>query len=224
MSLVKSFEQALKQNDVLSKVLPLLKFINQTIPFPQKHCLINEPRIIRFLLQLHVLIPDTIDMILISLLNIFKHSKEWVDGCFKAIEEYAQLPNQGNGKYVALEFLETVLTEISEPDFDIDDRCYAFIIFLQHAEDEKLVRAVMKKVGQIQQQLGHRMKSANQLNQLIEESNLKQLIKEQLYQNYTKKRFKRIRMNFIIRMLPQNYKRRVAKQERVQNQKCHQWP
>ncbi|CAD8135217.1 unnamed protein product [Paramecium pentaurelia] len=182
MSLVKSFELALKQNDILSKVLPILKFINQTIPFPQKHSLIHEPRIIRFLLQLHSLIPDTIDMILMSLLNIFKHSKEWIDGCFKAIEEYAQLPNQGNGKYVALEFLETVLIEISELDFDVDDKCYAFIIFLQNAENEKLVRAIMKKVGQIQQQLGHRMKSANQLNQLIEETVLK-LYQEEVQKN-----------------------------------------
>ncbi|CAD8132781.1 unnamed protein product [Paramecium octaurelia] len=182
MSLVKSFELALKQNDILSKVLPILKFINHTIPFPQKHSSINEPRIIRFLLQLHCQIPDTIDMILISLLNIFKHSKEWINGCFKAIEEYAQLPNQGNGKYVALEFLETVLTEISELDFDIDDKCYAFIIFLQHAENEKLVRAIMKKVGQIQQQLGNRMKSANQLNQLIEETVLK-LYQEEVQKN-----------------------------------------
>ncbi|CAD8061523.1 unnamed protein product [Paramecium sonneborni] len=182
MSLVKSFELALKQNDVLSKVLPILKFINQTIPFPQKHSLIHEPRVIRYLLQLHCQIPDTIDMILISLLNIFKHSKEWVDGCFKAIEEYAQLPNQGDGKYIALEFLETVLTEISELDFDIDDKCYAFIILLQHAENEKLVRAIMKKVGQIQQQLGSRLKSANQLNQLIEETVLK-LYQEEVQKN-----------------------------------------
>ncbi|CAD8053597.1 unnamed protein product [Paramecium sonneborni] len=182
MDLVKSFELALKQNDILSKVLPILKFINQTIPFPKKHCLINEPKIIKFLLQLHSHLPDTIDMILISLLNIFKHSKEWIDGCFKSIEEYAQLPNQGNGKYFVLEFLETVLTEISELDFDIDDKCYAFIILLQHAEDEKLVRAIMKKVGQIQQQLGSKLKSANQLNQLIEETVLK-LYQEEVQKN-----------------------------------------
>lgn len=89
MSLVKSFELAFKYDDVLAKVLPILKFINQTIPFPQKHSLIHEPKIVRYLLELHSMIPDTIDMILNSLLNIFKHSKEWIDGCCKSIEEYA---------------------------------------------------------------------------------------------------------------------------------------
>lgn len=99
-------EAAIKSNDTVTKLLPALKLITNSLPFPDRHTYIKDPRLIKLLLIVYPLLPEAIDMILGQLLNVFKESVEWIKGCCKAIEEYAVFKSNtiSSSKFYSLEY------------------------------------------------------------------------------------------------------------------------
>lgn len=90
----------------MTKLLPALKLITNSLPFPDRHTYIKDPRLVKLLLIVYPLLPEAIDMILGQLLNVFKDSVEWIKGCCKAIEEYAIYKSNtiSSSKFYSLEF------------------------------------------------------------------------------------------------------------------------
>ncbi|CAD8078196.1 unnamed protein product [Paramecium sonneborni] len=176
-------ENAIKSNDTVIKLLPALKLITNSLPFPDLHIHIKNPRLVKLLLIVYPLLPEAIDMILGQILNVFKDQVEWIKGCCKAIEEYAvyQSNTIETSKFYSLEFFQQVLHFAAEAGLELDDICYGFIIFLKHAESEKMVLYIMQKIEAVKEEYGYGIRSLNQFSELVESTVL------QLYQEESNK-------------------------------------
>ncbi|CAD8065835.1 unnamed protein product [Paramecium primaurelia] len=205
MKVIEQLEAAIISNDTVTKLLPALKFITNSLPFPEHHIHIKDPKLVKLLLIVYPLLPETIDMILGQLLIVFKDSVEWIRGCCKAIEEYAvfkqNMINQSN--FYSLEYFSQVIQCAAQVGLELDNICYGFIIFLKHAESEKMVLYIMNKIEAIKEQYGYGIKSLNQFCELVE-STVLQLYQEESNKNTEDQHFKSVAIG-----LQENQKRKV---------------
>ncbi|CAD8159561.1 unnamed protein product [Paramecium pentaurelia] len=191
--IMEQLEAAIKSNDTVTKLLPALKIITNSLPFPDRHTYIKDPRLVKLLLIVYPLLPETIDMILGQLLNVFKDQVEWIKGCCKAIEEYAVFKSNtiSSSKFYSLEYFQQVLHCAAEACLELDDICYGFIIFLKHAESEKMVLHIMNKIEAVKEEYGYGIRSLSQFCELVE-STVLQLYQEESNKNTEDQHFRSV--------------------------------
>ena len=68
-----------------------MKFISSNLPFEERHCLINNPNLLKPLLLLYPFAATPVNMVITSMIENFQNSKLWVEGVLKNIEEVAAI-------------------------------------------------------------------------------------------------------------------------------------